>query len=207
MLKELGFAESDAEKLETIPFDKMAAAYKKVSPALREQGVYVGGNPIPNGYYVGDPRKVGFTDHAKTIPLMAGSVFGEMAFGPGVHNKYDLTEAQIKPMIKEKYGDSADELITLFKKAYPNKNLADLLFLDSMCRAPSINFAQKKAAHQESPTYLFLFAYEFPYDWKRRRPKRKRLPGKKSPYAECITRVSRKELQGSIRVQSVQDSL
>ncbi len=164
MLKELGFTEGDAEKLESVPYEQMAAAYKKVSPELMKKGVYVGGNPMPNDFYVGDPRKVGFTEHAKTIPVMVGSVIAEMAFGPGVKNKHSLSEDEIKPMLEKKYKGATDELIALFKEAYPHKSIADILVLDSMVRIPSIDFAEKKAAHHEAPTYLFQFAYEFPYD-------------------------------------------
>lgn len=164
MLKELGFDEGDVEKLETVPYEQMAAAYKKVAPALMKQGYYVGGNPIANEFYVGDPRKVGFTDHAKTIPVMVGSVIAEMAFAPGIKNKHALSEEEIRPMIEQKYKDASDELISLFKQAYPNKSIADLLYLDSMVRIPSTDFALKKAVHPEAPTYLFQFAYEFPYD-------------------------------------------
>lgn len=164
MLKELGFAEGEAEKLETVSYDLMAAAYNKVWKELAKQGIYVGGNPVPNEFYVGDPRVVGFTEHAKTIPVMVGSVLAEFAFGPSIPNKYGLSEDEIKHMIAEKYGDVSSELIALFKKAYPDKNLTDLLVLDSLFRLPSKDFIEKKAAHQEAPTYSFMFAYEFPYD-------------------------------------------
>lgn len=164
MLADLGFEEGDAEKLETVPYDRLAAAYNKVAPALAREGNYVGCNPVPNEFYLGDPRVVGFTDHAKTIPVMIGTVLGEFAFGPGVPGKYSLSEAKITPMIAGKYGDASEELISLFKKAYPDKNLSDLLVLDSLFRAPTIDFVKKKAVHKEAPTFSYLFAYEFPYD-------------------------------------------
>lgn len=164
MLKKLGLEEGDVEKLETAPYDLMACAYNKVCPELAREGVYIGGNPIPNEFYVGDPRVVGFTEHANTIPVMIGTVFGEFAFGPGVPNKNELSEDEIKPMIAKKYGDASGELIDLFKKAYPNKNLTDLLALDSIFRSPSKDFIEKKAAHKEASIFSFIFAYEFPYD-------------------------------------------
>jgi para-nitrobenzyl esterase len=164
MLKELGFEEGDVEKLETVSYDLMAVAYNKVWPALASQGVYVGGNPVANEFYVGDPRVVGFTEKAKTIPVMIGSVIAEFAFGPGVPHKYELSEDEIRPMIEKKYGEASGELIALFKKAYPGKNLTDLLFLDSMFRSPSKDFIEKKAVHEEAPIFSFMFAYEFPYD-------------------------------------------
>lgn len=165
ILAELGFEQNDAEKLETVPYSQLADAYNKVSPQLQRQGEYVGCSPIPDDFYLGDPRVIGFTEHAKTIPVMVGTVFAEFAFGPGIANKYTLTDAEINAMIVKKYGEDASEnLIELFKKAYPQKNLADLLVVDSLFRAPTKDFIAKKAVHQEAPTYSYLFTFEFPYD-------------------------------------------
>ena len=164
LLEELGLGENDVEQLEKVPYDRLAAAYRKAAPVLERQGVYVGGNPAPNDFYVGDPRVVGFTEHARTIPVMVGTVFGEFAFGPGVPNKYELPEAEKKAMVAEKYGEGSEELIRLFRQAWPEKDLTDLLVLDSLFRAPSRDFIEKKAAHPESPTFSYLFSYEFPYD-------------------------------------------
>ena len=164
LLEELGFSKDDAEKLESVPYDRLAAAYNKVAPVLARMGEYVGCNPVPNDFYVGDPRLVGFTDYAKNIPVLIGTVIGEFAFAPGVTGKYDLSEAEIKPMIEKRYGEASNELIDLFKKAYPDKSLTELLVVDSLFRSPTIDFIKKKAVHKEAPTYSYLFAYEFPYD-------------------------------------------
>ena len=164
LLEELGFGSDEVEKLETIPYSTLAEAYNKVSPALAKQGEYIGGNPIPNEFYVGDPREVGFTEHAKTIPVMAGTVFGEFAFGPAIAGKYSLPDSEKKKMLEEKYGEHTEQLIQLFTAAYPEKDLSDLLFLDSMFRAPTRDFIEKKSAHPEAPTFSYLFTFEFPYD-------------------------------------------
>lgn len=164
LLAELGYGENEVEKLETVPYYELAQAYNRVSPALAKEGAYIGGNPISNEFYLGDPRVIGFTEHAKTIPVMVGTVFGEFAFGPAVEGKAALSEEEKKAMLREKYGDNTDRLIPLFQKAYPDKDLTDLLFLDSLFRAPSIDFIEKKAVHAQSPTYSYLFAYEFPFD-------------------------------------------
>jgi Carboxylesterase type B len=164
MLKELGYMEGDAEKLETVSYQVLAEAYKKVSPALAKEGAYIGCNPIPNDFYPGDPCSVGFTEHAKTIPVLIGSVMAEFAFGPGVPHKYELTENEMKAMIAAKYGSASEELTELFKNAYPDKNLTDLLMLDSLFRSPTKDFIKKKSVHREAPTFSYVFAYEFPYD-------------------------------------------
>ena len=67
-------------------------------------------------------------------------------------------------MIVKKYGDSADELLQLFRKAYPDRNLTNLLDLDSLFRSPTKDFIAKESEHSQAPTYSYLFAFEFPYD-------------------------------------------
>ncbi|MCJ8008867.1 carboxylesterase/lipase family protein [Lederbergia wuyishanensis] len=165
LLNELGYGEGEVEKLETIPYPLLAEAYNKVSEKLSKEGHYVGCTPIHNDFYVGDPRVVGFTDHAKTIPVMVGTVFAEFpAFGPGIADKEKLSSDQMEEFITIRYGENSEKLISLFKEAYPEKNLTDLLFIDSLFRAPSIDFIAKKAEHQEAPTYSYMFSLEFPYD-------------------------------------------
>ena len=164
MMKELGL--KDVEELETIPYAQMAAAYNKVAPALAKAGKYVGGNPAPNEFYLGDPLAIGFTDHAKTIPVMIGTVLDEfMGFGPGNPNRNTMTTEEARAMVAGYFGeDHADEMIALFEKAYPGKNLCDLIPLDTAFRTPTKAFVEKKSAHPESPTYSYLFTYDFPVD-------------------------------------------
>ena len=164
LLSQLGFGEDQVEKLETVPYPQLVEAYRQVAPALEKAGEYVGGNPMPNDYYLGDPRIVGFRDHAKTIPLMVGTVFGEFAFGPAIADKWTLPQEEKVAMLQKKYGEHTQTLLDLFQKAYPEKDISDLLFLDSLFRAPSRDFIEKKAAHPEAPTYSYLFSYEFPFD-------------------------------------------
>lgn len=163
MMEELGV--KDVEELETIPYAQLAAAYLKVSPAIEAKGGYIGGAPKANDFYVGDPRVVGFTDHAKTIPVLIGTVLGEFAFGPGVPHKYDMTKEQQMAMVEKKYGkEGAAKIADLFKKAYPGKCLTDACVVDTIFRAPTIDFIAKKSVHTEAPTYSYMFTYEFPLD-------------------------------------------
>ena len=164
LLKALGAPEGNVEQLEKLPYEQLAAAYNKVSPELAKQGAYIGGFPVANEFYMGDPRIVGFTKHARTIPIMIGTVLAEFAFAPGITNKYGLSMEEIVPMIRKKYGETSDELIALFRKAYPEKNLTDLLVLDSLFRAPSKDFIEKRTIYPEAPVYSYLFAFEFPFD-------------------------------------------
>lgn len=162
LMKELGIA--NVEELETVEYAALAKAYNKVSPQIMMQGHYAGGNPIPNEFYAGDPREVGFTEHAKTIPVIIGTVFGEFSFGPGIADRHTMSEEAKLELLKAKYKDGTQRLVEEFQKAYPEKNLTDLLFFDSMFRKPTIDFIAKKSQCQESATYAYVFTYEFPLD-------------------------------------------
>lgn len=164
LLRELGLKESEVEKLETVPYQELSAAYNRVAPTLEKEGKYVGGNPLPDDFYLGDPRMIGFTEHAKTIPVMVGSVLGEFAFGPGIPHKSELSDSEVTELADKKYKGNGAKLLELFKKAYPKKDSADIMILDALFRAPSKDFIDKKAACPEAPTYSYLFTFEFPYD-------------------------------------------
>ena len=45
---------------------------------------------MENGWFHGNPIKCGFTDHAKTIPVLAGTNIGEFDFGPVVPGKHEM---------------------------------------------------------------------------------------------------------------------
>lgn len=152
------------KELETVPYAQLVEAYIKVSPALKKAGHYTGCNPQPNDWYLGDPCQVGFTEHAKTIPVMVGTVLGEFSFMPALDPEVKADAKAVDALLQKRYGEDAKELKKLFAEVYPDKDISDLMFLDSVMRSPSSNFVQKKAEHPESGTYSFLFTYTFPYD-------------------------------------------
>lgn len=164
LLKELKIKKKDIEKLETVPYDQLAAAYNKVAPELMMQGKYVGNGPIANEWYVGDPREVGFTEHAKTIPVMVGSVFSEMDFGQAREGRSTITREESIAELKKIYGEDTDRAVELYEKAYPDKKLIDLASIDTFFRQASSDFIEKKSQCPESETYSYLFTLEFPLE-------------------------------------------
>lgn len=154
----------DVEKLETVPYHRLAEAYKKVAPKVAKTGAYVGGNPMANDWYLGDPLVVGFTEHAKTIPVMVGTVLGEFSFMPALSAEEKADKELIDKKIAKRYKEGAEEMKALFAKIYPNKDISDVLFMDSVFRSPSIKFVLEKAKHPESETFSYMMTYTFPYD-------------------------------------------
>ena len=161
MMKELGI--SDAEELETVPYYELAKAYNSVSEEIKKAGGYVGNAPMANDWYMGEPLITGFTEHAKTIPFIVGTVFGEFAFAPLPLDKTKATEEEITAALTAKFGEGTPELIDLYKKAYPDKNLADLFALDYIFRVPTKALANLAAKESDVPAYMYNFTLELPY--------------------------------------------
>ena len=122
-----------------------------------------GGGPVRGDYYFGAPLDVGFRKHAYQIPLMIGTVFGEVSFNAPDFNKYELTDEEIRTILAKTYGNRTNEVIDAFATAYPGKNPTDVLSLDRFLRQPSKRIAQLHAEGKQAPTYMYNFTLEFPY--------------------------------------------
>ena len=55
--------------------------------------------------------------------------------------------------IKEKYGEKADSVLEEFKRAYPDRNIADVLYVDTFLRASALRTARIKAEQNGAPVY------------------------------------------------------
>lgn len=161
LLNETGCA--TVQELAVLPYAALAEAYKKVSPEIAKAGGYVGGNgPIKNDWYAGIPTIYGWTEYAKNMPLMIGTVLDEFkGFAPSRPDRNTMTAEEARAMVEEDYGEDTDEIIELFQKNYPGKNLCDLMAIDTMFRPKSINLARSKA-EAGGPVYTYMFAYDFP---------------------------------------------
>ena len=164
LLSELGLKEEDVEALEKVPYSRLAQAYNQVAPRLKAQGLYVGGTPVANGWYLGDPRKVGFSEHAKTIPVLIGSVLAEFTSGRIGTEEGDRSEEGMMRMLEKKYGAHAFRLKELLNKAYPGKPLSWLPALDPFIRIPTKDFIEKMAQEASAPVYSYLFSLDLPFD-------------------------------------------
>ncbi len=162
MMTELGL--KSVKEMETADYRLLARAYLKLRPAFRAAGKYTGGAPHPNAFYLGDPLKVGFRPETAKIPLLVGSVFGEFAsFAPPPIDRQSPEKEQEK-VLRKLLGDSeADVLLPLFRRAYPERPLSDVLRLDFIFRAPEIDYLEKRSA-LNSCTWSYLFNMDQPID-------------------------------------------
>ena len=163
MMKELKI--KTVKEMETVPYYFLAEAYNKLRPEFAKAGKYTGGAPHVNKYYVGDPADVGFRKETKDVPLLVGSVFGEFtSFGPFPYDKHSMTEAEQLEKVEAAVGkEGMDELLPLFREAYPERPVIDLLALDFMFRAAGLTYIRDRSA-MNTCTYSYMFNQDMPME-------------------------------------------
>ena len=163
MMRALAISPEEPEKLEKVPYDILIRAFNKVAlNKLREEKKLINWGPAPNDWYLGDPMKVGFSEYARRVPTIAGTVIAEFGgFGPGAEAP---DRASGLRLLKETYGDRAEELAKDFEAAYPDKPLPELLKLDVGARRATTRYIEEKARVSSAPAYLYLFALDFQVD-------------------------------------------
>ncbi len=162
MLSWLGLSVADVEQLETLPYEKLVEAYEAVAPALQAKGHYVGQDLMINDFYHGEEIPCGINAYAKKVPLLVGSCIAEFGFMPRDFDPATLTEEEMRARLTAVYGADADELVKLFREAYPEKCPMDLLVLDHMTRRASRDLVRHHAEVADAPAYSYLFTFEFP---------------------------------------------
>jgi para-nitrobenzyl esterase len=158
MLEELHIPADKVEELETVPYDILDRVYNRVVDKL---GTSISWTPVANGWYLGDPMKVGFSDYAKKVPVMSGTVVAEFASRNELVAEHSMTEEEKYAALKEKFGEDTDAVIAAFRKPYPNEDLNLVSKIDTIFRPATVDFIKEKAAVSEVPAYLYLFALKF----------------------------------------------
>lgn len=162
MMKELGI--HTVQELETVPYEALAAAFRKVRTALRAEGEYLGNEPRPNEFYAGDPLAVGFRKESMSVPLMVGTTYGEFsAFWPLAFDRRASAWEGRQTVSRVLGEEKAAELLPVFEQAYPRRNPGDVLYLDTLFREPAMRYVRERA-RQGGRVYSYLFDQDMPID-------------------------------------------
>jgi para-nitrobenzyl esterase len=76
---------------------------------------------------------------------------------------FDLDEAGLNAMMKERYGAKAEHMLALYRSRYPNKSpylIQAQIATDAGFRRSAILQAERKAAAGKAPAYMYLWAFE-----------------------------------------------
>ncbi|MBQ6221062.1 MAG: carboxylesterase/lipase family protein [Solobacterium sp.] len=164
LVKQLGLTRETIHKIEEIPYSEIVDAYAAIRPQINAKGYRASFAPVPGDYYAGSPLETGFTEHACGVPVMIGSTFGEIPNPHFPKKKYEKSEEECLAILRETYGDQTEEIVSEFRKAYPDKNLLDILLADIRFRLGNIKMLDIHAKQASAPAYGYMFAYDFPYN-------------------------------------------
>ncbi len=159
MLKELNFREDQVRELEDVPYDILMEACKRAGKAL---GVRPNWGPRKNDYYLGYPTLYGFSEYAKTVPVIVGTALGEFnAYGPKIPSW--IPEEEKREKLNALYQGHADEVIEAFHSVYPGKDVAVISQLDTaIFRQGAQEFLDQRLKDcPNTPTWAYLFGLVF----------------------------------------------
>lgn len=169
VLENLHIAPKDVKQLETVHYDDLATAANAAAQALsHELGQRVGWGPVVDkDYYMGHPFQAGFRQETRHIPILCGTVLGEFmnnyASPKGEGSKNAWTEEYRDQLLAAHFENPA-ALKKAFLSAYPDKNPADLLFMDAAGRRGCLDFAALRAGCTDAPVFNYIFTLESPFN-------------------------------------------
>jgi len=160
-LANLKLADSEIDKLKTIPYrDLLAAGTTALQTVGKRLGRTMGYDPIADDRMV--MREL--CDWAHTIPYMAGNVLSEFNSNLRQINaaKNDWSAAEVDQRLTTALGDKKDEAVAEFRKLQPRKKIQDVLFTDNRFRRSTRIMLANKLEKAKAPVYSYMFAYEYP---------------------------------------------
>lgn len=165
LLSELQIAPENADELQKVPVPVLIMAVKRVEKKFAKLGLGVNWAPSANDWYLGDPMQVGFRKQFLAVPTMVGSCFSEFTGCDTQKEKEEMSADEREQIVCDKYGrENGQKVLGLFRAAYPGKNEAYAIAVDSVVRRASVDFTKQMATEGGKDVYLYLFSHVFDYD-------------------------------------------
>jgi para-nitrobenzyl esterase len=162
VLSELGLSGSQIDRLQSLPFEQIVAAgvaAQRKATGAGGWGPTVDGKILPNHAF--DP---GAPALSANVPMIIGTVLNEFTNGIG-HPEYEsMTMDEVQKRVSARYGEKAQSIIDAYQRAYPGAKPFDVLSvaLATPTRQNAITQAERKAALNSGPAYLYLFTWQTP---------------------------------------------
>ena len=180
-LKSLGIAREEVGKLRTLPYQEIADASQRALkqtaeeqqlPSVMGNGIDLMWAPSTDGTYIPvEPVGEKYPELSKDISLLIGSnmtewttifaLFGDIDKSQ-IDNRNNWSPEHVNEKMRAQHGGRADAVGKAFAAAYPNRNPADALYVESLLRIPALKAARLKADQNGAPVYNYLFAWDTP---------------------------------------------
>jgi para-nitrobenzyl esterase len=171
LLAEFGMNTGQVNELRQVHAQKIATAQaavlQKVSMMSFANRRRVGFNPFVDGKHLpGGPFAPTAPAISKHVPLMIGTNKDEMTLFLGLAPWFDgMDEAALRQRVQMFVGEQGDRVIEPYRRARPKDSLRDLalaIATDHAMRMPSLVIADRKAAQNAAPVFVYMFTWETP---------------------------------------------
>ncbi len=153
LLTKLGIAKGNIADIQKAPWQAILEAQTAVGAA--------GFRPVVDGavlpHHPFDPVA---PPESASVPVIISTTLEDAALAL---TNFDLDEAGLKAMMKERYGPSAEAMLALYRSRYPNKSpflIQAQIATDAGGRRNATTQAERKAALGQAPAYMYLWAFE-----------------------------------------------
>jgi para-nitrobenzyl esterase len=171
VLADLGIDPKRVDELRRIPANRLLnaqmAVLKKINLMSFANRRRVGFNPVIDGINLpAGPFAPAAPAVSSSVPLMIGTNKDEMtlffAFAPWMEG---MDDAALPERVQMFVGERGDSLVEQYKRARPYDSPRDLMMAiatDAGMRIPSLTIADRKAAQNGAPVFVYLFTWETP---------------------------------------------
>jgi para-nitrobenzyl esterase len=158
-LAQIGLTKNRIRELQDVPFAVMVAAQDVVGAQTPPAGFapVVDGAVIPRHPF--DPTA---PEVSADVPIIVSTTLDDAALGL---TNFDLDEAGLKTFVKTMAADRVDQVLSAYRKAYPNASpflIQARILTDRGWRRAASTLAERKAALHWAPAYMYLFTWPSP---------------------------------------------
>ena len=155
----------DFQALADLDSDSLMELASAAEPDIAKYGYSLRNwGPVKNDWYLGSAYEIGFTEYAKKIPMIIGTVITEFKRSYQMSGKDALSEEEREAVVaKHLDGKDPAPLIAAWKKVWPDKNVVECLAPQGF-RTSALHYADIRAEQCEAPTWNYLFSYSFDWD-------------------------------------------
>jgi para-nitrobenzyl esterase len=164
ILSELGVTPSNLESLHELPAAEILAAVGRVPGANGGPGAAMRLAPVVDGHHLpSHPFDSEAPATAGGVPVMIGTNRDEAALFLAAHpRRRKLEEHELLELTAPILGEKRDQVLDVYRKAYPEMSPWDLFIAASSERTHIASglLAERQAATSGAPVYLYLMEWE-----------------------------------------------
>jgi len=158
LIEKLGISKTNIAAIQHVPWQDILVAQTAAAPDLGGQF-----GPVLDGtYFPHNPFDPVAPQESADIPVIVSTMMEDAALR--LFN-FNLDEAGLRALVASRYGDKADKIVAMYRKAWPNKTpylIQAQIFTDAGFRRSAIAQAERKAALGRAPTYMYLWEWPSP---------------------------------------------